>query len=666
MGAISDIHKKQGIMRHLLIILLLLHGAAMLSAQEADVDVFRLLNMDYPGLEKVRAYREAGNDGEALQYLLDYYRNRRGAVHPDIDLRQVKVSAEDRKWADDGLKHIFFVHKGYQPSYFYGDDIDWRFWPVKDNELRWQLHRTKWWQPMGKVYHTSGNEKYAREWVLQYLDWVEKNPLTTDDEENVRFAWRPLEISHRLQDQTAQFLLFLKSPHFTPAFLSRFLVNYSKHAEYILGHYSRQGNHLLFEAQRMISAGAFFPELKQAPVWRKSGIDVLNREIKTQVYDDGMQYELDPHYHLAAVNIFCKAISIAGANGFRSEFSPEYLHTVESMILWVINCFFPDGINPMFSDAKRNSKQEMLKNCRNWRKIFPENAAITFMATEGREGAPPAHLSAAFKTSGFYVFRNGWTPGATQMTLKAGPPAFWHCQPDNGTFELYINRRNFFPDAGSYVYGGDSAVLREREWFRQTRVHNTLTLNNANIDSADSRCLYWNVDAGSDVLVVENPSYRQLTHRRSVFFVDRKYFVIVDEARGKAVGDVAIHYHFCEGDVRPDSAAHSVHTAFSDGNNVLLKAFGPETMRMTEEEGWVSYAYRQKARRAAFAFVARKGDDAPVRFITVIYPVKDARSAPEISASFQNGESSDRKLKISVLINGKKRELSYEFEDLKI
>lgn len=29
--------------------------------------------------------------------------------------------------------------------------------------------------------------------------------------ENVRFAWRPLEVSNRLQDQTSQFQLFLPS-----------------------------------------------------------------------------------------------------------------------------------------------------------------------------------------------------------------------------------------------------------------------------------------------------------------------------------------------------------------------------------------------------------------------------------------------------------------------
>ncbi len=88
----------------------------------------------------------------------------------------------------------------------------------------------------------------------------------------------PLEVSNRLQDQTSQFQLFLPSPPFTPEFLTEFLVNYHKHAIHILGNYSAQGNHLLFEAQRMIYAGVL-SEFKEAAAWRKSGIDIMNREI---------------------------------------------------------------------------------------------------------------------------------------------------------------------------------------------------------------------------------------------------------------------------------------------------------------------------------------------------------------------------------------------------
>lgn len=96
----------------------------------------------------------------------------------------------------------------------------------------------------------------------------------------------------------------------------------------------------------------FFPEFKEASEWRKSGISILNREIKKQVYPDGGQYELDPHYHLAAINIFCKALRMADVNGFRQEFPAEYVNTVKSMIEFYANICFPDYSNPCFSDAK--------------------------------------------------------------------------------------------------------------------------------------------------------------------------------------------------------------------------------------------------------------------------------------------------------------------------
>src|SRR3712207_9169824 len=77
------------------------------------------------------------------------------------------------------------------------------------------------------------------------------------------------------------------------------------------------------------------------------------------------------------------------------------------------------------------------------------------------------YLSKGFLTSGFFIFRNSWKTDATQMVVKAGPKAFWHCQPDNGTFELWFNGKNLFPDSGSYVYAGEGEVMAERNWHRQ-------------------------------------------------------------------------------------------------------------------------------------------------------------------------------------------------------
>lgn len=660
-------------MRHVILFLICMF-ACSLQAQSINEEAFSLLNLNYPGLEKVKELYEQRKKEAAAQALLKYYRNRTGVVNPAIDLNNITINKREQQWADEALEHTFYVHDGYQPAFNYGKDINWKYWPVKDNELRWQLHRHKWFTPMGKAYRISGDEKYAKEWTFQYLDWIKKNQLTQVDKEeyelastgevrgnaeNVRFAWRPLETSHRLQDQINQLTLFINSPSFTPAFLTEFLVNYHRHAVHILGNYSDQGNHLLFEAQRMLAAGAFFPEFKEASAWRKSGIDILNREIKVQVYPDGGQFELDLHYHLACIEIFCKALRMADVNGFRNEFPTHYVNTIESMIMFYMNVCYPDYTNPCFSDAKKGNPQTEQANYKEWLKLFPENKQILYFATNGQEGEAPVNLSKGFLKSGFFTFRNGWKKDAMVMVVKAGPKGEWHCQPDNGTFELWFNGKNLFPDSGSFIYGGDEEVWKQRNWFRQTAVHNTLTLNNQNLETTQSITKLWKALPNAQVLVTENPSYKELTHRRSVFFVNNSYFVIVDEAIGNAIGNINLHYQLCDGKVDLDKSKGQLVTCYSGNSNVLLRCFGPDKMQMVEEEGWYSIAYRQRTQRPAVSFNVEKTTGETVRYVTVIYPQKQVKKSMKISAAIKN--ATNNKLEVEVNVNGQKQVLGYEF-----
>lgn len=631
---------------------LLLAWTSSISNAQQTASLFEILDLNHPGLETVKKHVNTNDYDKASQALLDYYRRRTTIQHPDVN-REDRKKAKGEKLkkdvlekADKGMQHQFFVHKGY--GYFdYGDTINWQHWPVKDNEVRWQLHRMYWWIPMGQAYWSTGDESYAKEWIYQMRDWIKDNPRGLS-KENDRFAWRQLESARRVQDQTNLFNYFIDSPHFTPEFLVEFLLNYSRHAERIREKYSAQGNHLLFEAQRMIYAGGFFPEFKNAPLWRKEGIEILNREITKQVYDDGLQYELSLNYHVAAVNIFLKALYMTQLCGLEGEFPQSYKETVENMIMATINASFPDHSYPMFSDAKKESKRNAIKNYKQWSVVFPDNQAIRYYASGGKEGHLPKYLSKGLKTGGFYTFRNGWDKDATVMVLKASPPAFWHSQPDNGTFELWVKGRNFMPDAGCYVYGGDAEIMKLRNWYRQTRVHQTLTLDNKDIN-IDAKLINWSTSPGLDELTYTNPSYENLNHQRSVFFVDQKFFVIVDQAIGDASGNIDLHYQLVEGGVIINKKKNRVSTDFPDGNNLFLQCFSDQPISMVEEQGKVSYAYRKELERPAFAFRQVKNNNQPVRYITVLYPY-EGRKMPKVQAAFKGGQ-------VVVKVNGQKATL---------
>ena len=68
------------------------------------------------------------------------------------------------------------------------------------------------------------------------------------------------------------------------------------------------------------SRGCSSPKFRDADRWRETGVGILNREIGEQVYDDGMQYELDLHYHHESIGIFFKALQMMDANGYRGDF----------------------------------------------------------------------------------------------------------------------------------------------------------------------------------------------------------------------------------------------------------------------------------------------------------------------------------------------------------
>ena len=641
-------------------------------------EALALLNLEMPELAEVKALHSEGRVEEAAEALLAYYKARTHITTPDIpDPAAVRIAPNEQKWADEALEHTFFVHYGYQPSFNYGEDIDWRYWPVKDNELRWQLHRHKWFTPMGKAYRTSGDEKYAIEWTKQYVDWIRKNPLVKIDKEeyeisnestikadaeNARFAWRPLEVSHRLEDQTLQFQLFICSPAFTAEFLCEFLVNYHRHAEHILENYSAKGNHLLFQAQRMLYAGTFFPEFRRAEVWRQSGVEVLNREVAVQVFDDGGHFELCPHYHLATINIFYEALQVATLNGFKEAFPKEYIDALERMIVFYANICFPDYENPCFSDAKVATKGEVIKNYRSWLDVFGDNEFVRYMASDGQQGALPDYKSQGYLTAGFFVFRSGWGNDAVQMVVKAGPKGEWHCQPDNGTFELWYNGHRLMSDSGSYIYAGDAEVMKWRNWFRQTAVHNTLSLNGENLQTTESKTLLWQPEGDVQVLVTENPSYEGLTHRRTVFFVEEKWFVIVDEAVGDAEGIVNLNYQLPVGEVSVAKEAMRCATLNDFESNLTLQCFAPKGAYTTEAEGWFSDKYKSKVERKRVSFdVAKKSTDKAVRYITVIVPHKEAQNGPKIDAKFIGKGYSPNGVGVQVKVDGKSRKLKVEF-----
>jgi heparan-sulfate lyase len=631
-------------------------SAFVLRAQEQPLssNSFASINLSYPGLENVAKAVAKSDYEKAAAQLLAYFRKHKGALSPEQTAK--KVNANTQQLADDILLHKFKPHKGYG-TFDYGKDINWQYRPVKDQLLSTFLHRTTFWESLGAVYLAIGDERYAKEWFFEVQDWIKKNKqgAYADDKD---YAWKAFVVSFRLNNWATFFNQFINSPNFTPQFLLAFLNSYNEQANYVMANYTDMGNHRLYEAEHLLLAGTSFPECIQAGTWRKSGISVLNTEITKQVYPDGMQFELSPSYHIGTIGTFLRALKMANDAGISNEFPKTYRDLVEKMCTVVPKFSFPDYTFPLYGNSFITNKAQMMKNYQAWAEVFPGNAEIAYFATDGKSGNRPAYLSSALKSAGFYAFRNGWDQKATVMQIKAGPPAEFHSHPDNGNFVLWVNGRNFTPDAGSFIYANvGNQENSKRDWYRSTKAHQTLTIDNKTIEN-NAKLIKWEPNGDVQVLSYSNPGYKGLDHQRTILFIDQSYFIIIDKASGALTGKLGIHYVLNE-DAKANINLNNLqfNTTYADGNNLSIQVFNKAGISLKEEESFVSYEYQKESPRPAFVFEQEKLTSKPGIFVSLVMPYTGT-AAPKASLKENTANNFETgNIDLTLTINGKEKNI---------
>lgn len=619
--------------RHAVLLLLLVLCTCPLKASADPAAVFALLDLERPGLGKVRACCEQNRWGEASRCLLEYYRTRKDVHVPGQDSRT--ASQKDFLWADDALDHTFHVMESQ--VWNYGSDINWEYWPVKDIEMRVQLHRHGWWTSLGRAYCTSGDEKYAREYVDEFRDWVRKNPYKPFDVDqkgtvssgsidinapNECFAFRPLEVGIRLLRWCTQFTLLCESESFTPEFLLEFLDAYHHNADVLMHTFSPAGNHLIHQSQGILRAGICFPEFKDSRSWMQAGVDNLNREIMCQSYTDGCHFELDPGYHIGFVESYDSAVRLAMNNGMEDLFPAELRQQLARMTQYYLSYCYPDLSHPCFSDARRGDDEvdvDLLESVALYNS-GEVSEHLKWFATSGREGVAPPYKSKGYPQTGFYTFRDDWFDASVVMPVKATERGMWHAQPDFGTFELWYRGVRLMPDAGAYSYSGDEQIERWRAYFKATARHNALTLDGRDYLDPEPELVKWEPEGSVQHLAVRHKAYEGLMRRRDIWFVDGKFFVVMDEVSGRACGALSLGNCLGRGEVSGKGGDY-VYKSNEAPVGMRIVMAGPEGSRAEIDSDFCSERFQQKYSRPVLRLGAQRRRGSGVqRFVTVLCP----------------------------------------------
>lgn len=571
-------------------------GEAMSSGPRiSDTEFFGMLNLELPGLDKVKASADAGDMTSAKREFAEYLRRRQKPVWKPEWLASLQHSTRtdktDTREADRimqrDLPSVGVYHK-------YDGEIDWTLNPINYREWPWQLNRHPFWTTLGLAYWATGEEKYAKEFVYQMTDWVRQCPVPLDNNGNRSETWRTIEAGIRTGHHwPSAYYLFLNSPSFTDDAIVTMVKSMVEHAQHLM-RWPQTGNWLTMECNGLMHVGVLFPEFKDAETWRKTASERLYAELDKQVYPDGAQIELSTGYHQVSLLNFAAAWNVAHINGV--EMPADYVAKMQRMFDYDLDVSMPDGYAPGLNDAGRTN---MMAQAKMGLTYFPERKDYQWLATLGKEGTKPDVGSIALPFSGHVVMRSGWELDDRYMLFDAGPYGYGHQHEDALSFVIYAYGKYMLVDPGNYPY--DSSDWRR--YVLSTRAHNTIRVDGLDQHRngrprqeyvvSQPMPIRWTSDAKFDYAQSTyddgygSDSSVQVKHTRSVVFVKPEYWIVVDTL---VPSDEKPHryesaFHLDVSGAEVDAAAKSVRTTDAKGANLSILPVADDGLKVSIVSG---------------------------------------------------------------------------------
>jgi len=619
----------------------------------SDAEFFAAINLDYPGLDKVKMAFAAGDCAKAKEELLAYYRQRKSVkwfVNPwERPAKPTKASATLLKKADIVMRRRFST--GTYEESWEEREIDWNYNPLKlpngqpDTEYPVVHHKNRFGHldTLGQAYWATFDEKYTQEFRSQIESWIRQNASPAPDQYagHTRHPWSRLTAcSPLLGAWQAAHARFLGSLAMTPEFHAAFLAACIEKARYAIANPDRV-NRYQAQIEAVFNASVYFPEFRESPSWRDWAVAAMMKFWADETYPDGASKELCPGYQGSNRGHMERMIRVARLNNV--TLPKTLLNDLEQGCLYPMKIMLPDMALPDFGDTwggrlSTNTFVRMLEFCPR-----PE---FEYFATGGARGRRPDFTSVALPWSGVYVMRTGWSKEDLCLAFDAGPLGKDHYHEDKLNFVCYAYGSHLVDEVGVYSYTSN----KWRSYFRSSAAHNVVLVDGlgqnrtkAGPRTADQPLAdNWASTADFDFATGEyaggwGPELRKnLTHRRDIFFAKPDYWIISDLVAATGAGggehlfELLFHF-FPVREPRIDPTSKVIRTANTGLANVVLapadRDLDARVLRAQEEplQGWYSSGYT-KVEPASVACFTRKSA-VPAVFDTVLFPERPSQTA---------------------------------------
>jgi len=469
---------------------------------------------------------------------------------------------------------------GIEAPLSFGKELNYRDDRLVGNvKILWELGRHQHLIPLAAAYACTGEIRYRDAVVAQIESWIETNPY------GLGIHWcSALEPALRLISwAVVHSLLALRdgedglfSAVADPVKLSRAIYQQAWFVRHFLSRYSSANNHLVGELTGLWVACCVFDMGKQGESWAETAQQELEREVRLQVHEDGVDKEQACYYHLWVLEYFLFAWIV----GLRSErnFSETFGERILSMASFLHAITPAGGVPPQIGDADdgfvtrfnvawpEDAYRDVLIAVE---AVFGNSAltslpqkAFWYAFCSGKMLEIAGHVTAPCNTYPVFFQEGGYAvlgKGAVHVVFDAGPLGYpsiaAHGHADALNVCLALDGAWWLVDPGTYAYHSDHGW---RDYFRGTAAHNTLQMDGCNQSKIGGPFLWLQhahvrlVDAGADAhgvqwAVGEHDGYKKLggMHSRRVELDEAGGKVtIFDEVQGNGEHELAIHFHF--------------------------------------------------------------------------------------------------------------------------
>lgn len=510
-----------------------------------------------------------------------------------------------------------------------------------DPKLVWELNRHQYFVTLAQAFYVSGDRAYLDELVAQWLDWIEENPYRT----GIHWA-SPLEIGIRLISWTLAFQYI--EHHLSQKDRTAITKSVWEQSFFLSSHLSLdkivRTNHLIGETAGLYIAASSFT-FRESMGWKQRAQSILEQEITTQVFDNGVAKEQSSSYHRFDVDFFL--LCYLNARNSASPFSARFGAQLQKMVRYLLVLQSPGFSLPAYGDCDNGRGFTLAPSPNFWdargtiavggtvfhieemsdASFFNEEAFWLLSETEwsppkSDRTIPPSEPCTIFPDSRHVVI--GERQKGDYCFFRAGEFGMGgngfssHSHNDLFSPIIHLSGNSILADTGTSIYLGND---EERNYLRSAPAHNATFSPGWNLFEI-KRGFGWKKSING-IITQSTRSEKEIRiecafekpftdlYKRTISYQPNGHFFMVEDSFSKNIADIHTYFHFDHGLI---IQAEEESVIIRKGEKEIAQCIFPGHLNLKVEQGWVSKSYGKKDASTILHFAWNAVAHQPVRF----------------------------------------------------